>query len=125
MVNREGRGNIYPSQRGTLSTAEGVGWRCEHSALSTAKHDRWGTVSLRGNSQNMSDRYQPFRSWSRMCRWAEGEPSARGNPQNTTPVYPRVLFSDPYYFLPILMTALSRSHRRFVSLQMTVSCIAR
>ena len=30
----QGRGNIYPSQRGTLSTAEGVdvGGRCEHSA---------------------------------------------------------------------------------------------
>ena len=43
-------------------------------------------MSLRGNSQNMSDRYQPFRSWSPMRRWAEGELSARGNAQNTTPV---------------------------------------
>ena len=42
-------------------------------------------MSLGGNSQNMSDRYQPFSSWSRMRRCAEGELSARGNPQNTTP----------------------------------------
>ena len=41
------------------------------------------------------------------------------------PVCHRVLFSDPYSFSPILMTSLPRSPRRFVSLQMTASCIAR
>ena len=80
-------GGIYILARGEHSAQLKALGRCEHSALSTAKHDRWGAVSLGGNSQNMSDRYQPFRSWSRMRRWAEGELSARGNPQNTTPAH--------------------------------------
>ena len=35
-----------------------------------------GNCEPGGNSQNMSARYQLFRSWSRMCRWAEGGLSA-------------------------------------------------
>ena len=55
VVNREGRENIYPSQRETLSAAEGVRGMCEHLALSTAKHDRWGTVSLGGGGGELSE----------------------------------------------------------------------
>ena len=48
VVNREGRGDIYPSQRGTLSTAEGVGGRCEHSAQQSMTGGElwaWGELS--------------------------------------------------------------------------------
>ena len=50
MVNREGRGDIYPSQkqRGTLSTAEDVGGRCEHSAQQSMTGGQlwaWGELS--------------------------------------------------------------------------------
>ena len=37
------------------------------------------------------------------------------------PVCPRVLFSDPYSFWPMLMTSLRRSSQRFASLHMTTS----